>query len=53
MRNASTFLLIPDPLGYWFDPDVTDGSGISYRVEWRWNVQPEKSACHEMTDHYP
>jgi len=20
--------LIPDPLGYWFDPDVTDGSGI-------------------------
>ena len=21
--------LIPDPLGYWFDPDVTNGSGIS------------------------
>jgi len=20
--------LVPDPLGYWFDPDVTDGSGI-------------------------
>jgi len=20
--------LISDPLGYWFDPDVTDGSGI-------------------------
>ena len=24
--------------------------GISCRVVWRWNVQPEKSACHEMAD---
>ncbi len=38
-------MLIPDPLGYWFDPDVTDGSGISQRAaartqrRWRWLVE--------------
>ena len=35
-------LLIPDPLGYWFDPDVTDGSGIRPKPVahmWRYHVK--------------
>ena len=34
--------LIPDPLGYWFDPDVTDGSGIRPKPVahmWRYHVK--------------
>ena len=31
MLNWVRIVLIPDPLGYWFDPDVTNGSGIRTR----------------------